>query len=136
MDPAYGPDHRNRSSPPLPGDHADAACPPLPRRRRRAVVPPTGAKGLNLAIADVTLLARALGAWKRGDESLANAYSDTALRRVWRAAEFSWSWSSALHTTGDAFGDQLQLAQLGGSLLPSGGAGLAENFSGVPIAFA
>ncbi|MBK6887857.1 MAG: 4-hydroxybenzoate 3-monooxygenase [Tetrasphaera sp.] len=100
------------------------------------VVPPTGAKGLNLAIADVTLLARALGAWKRGDESLANAYSDSALRRVWRAAEFSWSWSSALHTTGDPFDDQLQLAQLDWlTSSPTGGAGLAEKFSGVPIAF-
>lgn len=100
------------------------------------VVPPTGAKGLNLAIADVTLLARALSAWQRGDESLANAYSDTALRRVWRAAEFSWSWSSALHTTGDPFGDRLQLAQLDWlTSSPAAGSGLAENFSGVPVAF-
>src|SRR5687767_14080513 len=54
------------------------------------IVPPTGAKGLNLAVADVGLLAPALvGLLRKGDEGLAAAYSDTALRRVWRCTHFS-----------------------------------------------
>ncbi|MGH3265076.1 MAG: 4-hydroxybenzoate 3-monooxygenase, partial [Trebonia sp.] len=76
-------------------------------------VPPTGAKGLNLAIADVALLAPALGALvHKGDTTLTDAYSDTALRRVWRCEHFSWWMTSMLHTSGDAFDAQLQLSQL------------------------
>ena len=64
------------------------------------IVPPTGAKGLNLAIADVTLLARALTAvaGRRVDSTLADSYSDDALRRVWRCTHFSWWMTSMLHT--------------------------------------
>ena len=79
------------------------------------IVPPTGAKGMNLAIADVHVLAEALVAWyRRGDESLLDAYSETALRRVWRAEHFSWWMTSMLHRLpgGDAFDAKLQLAQL------------------------
>jgi p-hydroxybenzoate 3-monooxygenase len=101
------------------------------------IVPPTGAKGLNLAIADVTLLARALGAWLvDGSSSLVDSYSDDALRRVWRCTHFSWWMTSMLHTTGDPFDAQLQLSQLRwvtGS--EAGAAGLAENYAGLPIGF-
>ena len=101
------------------------------------IVPPTGAKGLNLAIADVTLLARALKAWLvDGSSSLVDSYSDDALRRVWRCTHFSWWMTSMLHTTGDPFDAQLQLSQLRwvtGS--EAGAAGLAENYAGLPIGF-
>ena len=54
------------------------------------IVPPTGAKGLNLAVADVALLAPALARWlSKNDSTLADAYSDAALRRVWRCTHFS-----------------------------------------------
>ena len=77
------------------------------------IVPPTGAKGLNLAVADVALLAPALAAWLRKDDaSLADAYADTALRRVWRCTHFSWWMTTMLHATGDPFDEQLQLSQL------------------------
>ena len=62
------------------------------------IVPPTGAKGLNLAVADVRVLAEALAAWRStGSEDLLDAYSDTALRRVWRAEHFSWTMTTMLH---------------------------------------
>ena len=77
------------------------------------IVPPTGAKGLNLAVADVGLLAPALVELLRdGDGRLADAYSDTALRRVWRCTHFSWWMTTMLHTSGDDFDAQLQLSQL------------------------
>jgi p-hydroxybenzoate 3-monooxygenase len=78
------------------------------------IVPPTGAKGLNLAAADVRVLADALSHWYRsGDDSLLDAYSDTCLRRVWRAEHFSWWMTSMLHRVGeDPFEGRLQLSQL------------------------
>ncbi|WP_344081974.1 4-hydroxybenzoate 3-monooxygenase [Luedemannella helvata] len=78
------------------------------------IVPPTGAKGLNLAVSDVALLAPALVAWLRdGDPSLADTYPERALRRVWRATHFSWWMTQMLHAVpGDAFNTQLQLSQL------------------------
>ena len=101
------------------------------------IVPPTGAKGLNLAIADVALLAWALTAWLvDGSSTLVDSYSDDALRRVWRCTHFSWWMTSMLHTSGDPFDAQLQLSQLRwvtGS--EAGAAGLAENYAGLPIGF-
>ena len=79
------------------------------------VVPPTGAKGMNLAIADVRVLGDALAEWYRtGDRALLDAYSRTCLRRVWRAEHFSWWMTSMLHRTpgDDAFHQKLQLSQL------------------------
>ena len=79
------------------------------------IVPPTGAKGLNLAIADVRVLAEALVAWyETGSSALLELYSDTCLRRVWRAEHFSWWMTSMLHRLpgGDPFDLQLQLSQL------------------------
>jgi p-hydroxybenzoate 3-monooxygenase len=99
------------------------------------IVPPTGAKGLNLAVADVALLAPALARWLRdGDPGLADAYSETALRRVWRCTHFSWWMTSMLHTGDDPFDAQLQLSQLRWVTSSSAGAaGLAENYAGLPI---
>lgn len=101
------------------------------------IVPPTGAKGLNLAVADVALLAPALSAWLRdGDQRGADAYADTALRRVWRCTHFSWWMTTMLHATGDPFDEQLQLAQLRWVTSSEAGAtGLAENYAGLPIGF-
>ena len=101
------------------------------------IVPPTGAKGLNLAIADVGLLAPALVDLLRKDDGrLAEAYSDTALRRVWRCTHFSWWMTTMLHTSGDAFDQQLQLSQLRWVATSEAGAtGLAENYAGLPIGF-
>jgi p-hydroxybenzoate 3-monooxygenase len=79
------------------------------------IVPPTGAKGLNLAIADVAVLARALTSLLQdGSTKLADAYSDSCLERVWRATHFSWWMTSMLHVdpSRDPFGDALQLSQL------------------------
>jgi p-hydroxybenzoate 3-monooxygenase len=98
------------------------------------IVPPTGAKGLNLAAADVRLLSRGLVAFfKEGRTDLLGQYSETALRRVWRAEHFSWWMTSLLHRFADvdAFQHRLQLAQL--DYLTSSRAAatmLAENYAG------
>ena len=79
------------------------------------IVPPTGAKGMNLAVADVRVLARALTAFfRQGREDLLDAYSETCLHRVWRAEHFSWWMTSMLHRFpgDDAFQQRLQIAQL------------------------
>ncbi|NMO51705.1 4-hydroxybenzoate 3-monooxygenase [Actinoplanes sp. TBRC 11911] len=101
------------------------------------IVPPTGAKGLNLAIADVTLLSRALVALlKEGKPELAGSYSDDALRRVWRCTHFSWWMTTMLHASGDEFDAQLQLSQLRWVTSSEAGAtGLAENYAGLAIGF-
>ena len=100
------------------------------------IVPPTGAKGLNLAVADVALLAPALAGLVRGDSALADAYSDTALRRVWRCTHFSWWMTTMLHASGDPFDAELQMSQLRWVCSSeAGAAGLAENYAGLPIGF-
>jgi p-hydroxybenzoate 3-monooxygenase len=99
------------------------------------IVPPTGAKGLNLAVADVALLAPALIALLRGnDPAPADRYSADALRRVWRCTHFSWWMTTMMHTGGDDFDAQLQLSQLRWvASSEAGAAGLAENYAGLPI---
>ncbi|WP_020659640.1 4-hydroxybenzoate 3-monooxygenase [Amycolatopsis benzoatilytica] len=101
------------------------------------IVPPTGAKGLNLAVADVALLAPALAALLRDkNPELADAYSDTALRRVWRCTHFSWWMTTMLHTSADPFDTQLQLSQLRWVAASTAGAtGLAENYAGLPFGY-
>jgi p-hydroxybenzoate 3-monooxygenase len=98
------------------------------------IVPPTGAKGLNLALADVTVLAKALaGLLKDGQADLADAYSDASLTRVWRATHFSWWMTSMLHVNpqSDRFGAELQLAQLRYVISSRAAATtLAENYTG------
>ena len=77
------------------------------------IVPPTGAKGLNLAVADVTLLATALVRLLQEKQTdLVDSYSDRALARVWRCTHFSWWMTSMLHRSGDDFDAELQLSQL------------------------
>jgi p-hydroxybenzoate 3-monooxygenase len=100
------------------------------------IVPPTGAKGMNLAVADVRTLSHALGGWyaeRRTD--LLDAYTATALRRVWRATHFSWFMTSMLHADpdDDAFGERLALAQLDYVVSSRAMAtALAENYTGQP----
>jgi p-hydroxybenzoate 3-monooxygenase len=99
------------------------------------IVPPTGAKGLNLAVADVKVLAAALERfYAHGDESGLDAYSDTCLRRVWRIQHFSWWMTSMLHRFpgDDAFQRRLQLSQLDYVVGSRAGATtLAENYVGL-----
>ncbi|MQY07705.1 4-hydroxybenzoate 3-monooxygenase [Actinomadura macrotermitis] len=101
------------------------------------IVPPTGAKGLNLAAADVTLLAAALTRWHRaGDTTLLDAYSATALQRVWRAEQFSYSMTTMLHTPPDQdpFDHRLQFAQLSYTASSrAASTSLAENYVGLPL---
>jgi p-hydroxybenzoate 3-monooxygenase len=101
------------------------------------IVPPTGAKGLNLAAADVGVLAPALVALlRKKDSTLADSYSDDALRRVWRCTHFSWWMTTMLHTSDDPFDAELQLSQLRWVTSSWAGAtGLAENYAGLPIGF-
>ncbi|MDH4326174.1 MAG: 4-hydroxybenzoate 3-monooxygenase, partial [Betaproteobacteria bacterium] len=101
------------------------------------IVPPTGAKGLNLAVADVRVLSRALKAHyqdKRND--LLAQYSAMALRRVWRAEYFSWWMTSMLHRFHDdsPFHHRLQLAELDYVTSSKAKATtLAENYVGLPL---
>lgn len=99
------------------------------------IVPPTGAKGLNLAIADVSLLAPALTALvKKQDRALADSYSAKALQRVWRCTHFSWWMTSMLHISGDPFDAQLQQSQIRWVCNSRAAAmGLAENYAGLPL---
>jgi p-hydroxybenzoate 3-monooxygenase len=97
------------------------------------IVPPTGAKGLNLAIRDVSVLAAALARWYAdGEEGDLRSYSDRCVRRVWRAEHFSWWMTSMLHRHGDAFDEQLQLSQLRYVVGSQAAArSLAENYVGL-----
>ena len=101
------------------------------------IVPPTGAKGLNLAVADVQVLARALSQFYRtGSQRLLNRYSETCLRRVWKVQRFSWWMTSMLHRfpDGNPFDQRRQLAEL--DYVTSSRAAattLAENYVGLPM---
>jgi p-hydroxybenzoate 3-monooxygenase len=99
-------------------------------------VPPTGAKGMNLAIADVKVLAEALRAqYAEGRGDLLQTYSATCLRRVWRAEHFSWWMTSMLHRFSDddgGFQHQMQLSQLRYTIASRAAAtSLAENYVGL-----
>jgi p-hydroxybenzoate 3-monooxygenase len=99
------------------------------------IVPPTGAKGLNLAMADVALLAPALDSLLHGEPRPADTYSDRCLNRVWRSTHFSWWMTSMLHKSpgADDMETELQLSQLR-YIVSSRAAGtsLAENYTGYP----
>jgi p-hydroxybenzoate 3-monooxygenase len=101
------------------------------------IVPPTGAKGMNLAVADVRVLARALArCYRTGERDLLDAYSATCLRRVWKVQRFSWWMTAMLHRFpgDDAFGARLQLAELDYlTSSPAAGRMLAENYTGLPF---
>jgi p-hydroxybenzoate 3-monooxygenase len=97
------------------------------------IVPPCGAKGLNLAVGDAIVLAAALTAFLvDGSSMLVDAYSETCLRRVWRATHFSYFMTSMMHVLpDDPFDDQMQLAQLRYVTSAAAAAtSLAENYSG------
>ena len=100
------------------------------------IVPATGAKGLNLAIHDVRVLADALATWYRtGDTQEMDRYSQRCLRRVWRVQEFSSTMSSMLHRLpdDDGFVGRLQRAQLAYVCSSEAAAkSLAENYVGLP----
>jgi p-hydroxybenzoate 3-monooxygenase len=104
------------------------------------IVPPTGAKGMNLAVADVRVLARALADfYASGQTDLLEAYSEICLRRVWKAQRFSWWMTSMLHRfhDDDVFRHRLQIAELDyvtGSRAAS--TSLAENYVGLPMELA
>ena len=99
------------------------------------IVPPTGAKGLNLAVHDVRLLAEAIVRWyERRDDSLLAAYSDACLRRVWRCEHFSWWMTTMLHRhpAADEFDLRLQRSQLRYVTTSQAQAtALAENYVGL-----
>ena len=100
------------------------------------IVPATGAKGLNLAVADVRVLARGLiDFFADGDERGLDAYSDRCLRRVWRVQHFSWFMTQMLHRlTGDPFEARLQRAQLEYVVSSRAAAtSLAENYVGLEL---
>jgi p-hydroxybenzoate 3-monooxygenase len=101
------------------------------------IVPPTGAKGLNLAAADVRVLGAAIAKfYKSGNSDLLGRYSEIVLRRVWKAQRFSWWMTSMLHRFPgeNAFDHQRQLAELD-YLTGSRAAAqsLAENYVGLPF---
>ncbi len=101
------------------------------------IVPPTGAKGMNLAVADVRVLARALTTYyQTGATELLDSYSQTCLRRIWRAEHFSWWMTSLLHRFPDAtpFQQRLQLSELDYvTNSRAASASLAENYVGLPF---
>jgi p-hydroxybenzoate 3-monooxygenase len=100
------------------------------------IVPPTGAKGLNLAVSDVRLLARAFAQHYAGDGEGLARYSERCLRRVWKAERFSWWFTTLMHRFPDApeFDQRMQRAELdylAGSQAAS--AAMAENYVGLPF---
>ncbi len=101
------------------------------------IVPPTGAKGLNLAVSDIQVLAPALAEfYATGKRNLLEKYSETCLRRVWKVQRFSWWMTSMLHlfNTDNAFDQRRQLAEL--DYVTSSRAAsqtLAENYVGLPM---
>jgi p-hydroxybenzoate 3-monooxygenase len=101
------------------------------------IVPPTGAKGLNLALHDVRVLAEALADWfNSGSSAGVDAFSETCLRRVWRAEHFSWWMTQMLHRPDgqDPFDLKLQLSQLRYVTTSDAAArSLAENYVGLEV---
>ena len=101
------------------------------------IVPPTGAKGLNLATADVGYLARALAEhYHEGSDAGLDAYSARCLRHIWRAVRFSWWFTTLMHKFPEngAFGQKVQIAELD-YLVNSKAAStaMAENYVGLPL---
>ncbi|WP_136053996.1 4-hydroxybenzoate 3-monooxygenase [Microbacterium sp. K24] len=99
-------------------------------------VPPTGAKGMNLAVADVVLLDRALRALLlENDTRLIDAFAEIALTRIWKAQHFSWWMTSMLHTAADAteFDQRRQVGELRSVVESEAGRTfLAEAYTGWP----
>ena len=100
------------------------------------IVPPTGAKGLNLALADVRVLAEELERLLlKGEAGALDSYTQRALRRVWKAQHFSYWMTTLLHRAADAdpFDEARQLGELDGIVSSTAGATyLAEGYTGWP----
>jgi p-hydroxybenzoate 3-monooxygenase len=101
------------------------------------IVPPTGAKGLNLAAADVVILARAVGRFYRdGNQDRLDSYAATCLRRIWRGERYSWYMTTLLHNNKleNDFERRIHLADLD-YVVQSRAAqqALAENYVGLPF---
>ena len=100
------------------------------------IVPPTGAKGLNLAIADIRLLSRALVAHYDGNDAHIDTYSETVLKRVWKVERFSWQLSTLMHQfpENSDFEKRMQRAEF--DYIASSEAAsmaIAENYVGLPL---
>ena len=100
------------------------------------IVPPTGAKGLNLAVADIRLLSRALIAHYGGNDHHIDTYSQTVLNRVWKVERFSWQLSSLMHQfpENSPFEKRMQRAEF--DYIASSEAAskaIAENYVGLPL---
>jgi p-hydroxybenzoate 3-monooxygenase len=101
------------------------------------IQPPTGAKGMNLALADVRVLARAISQfYQSGRSDLLERYSATCLQRVWKAQRFSWWMTQLFHLdpSHNAFDRKRQRAEL--DYVTSSEAAmrsLAENYTGLPV---
>ena len=103
------------------------------------IVPPTGAKGLNLAVADVRVLTEALARYyESGSQELLDAYSTICLDRIWKVQRFSWWMTSMLHRFDDGsdFDRRLQMAELAYATSSRVAAqSLAENYVGLPLRY-
>jgi len=101
------------------------------------IVPPTGAKGMNLAVADVLVLSRALAAYYKSSRTdLLEAYSQTCLARIWKAQRFSWWMTQIFHCFPDEvpFDRRRQQAELAYVASSTAAAtALAENYAGLPM---
>jgi p-hydroxybenzoate 3-monooxygenase len=103
------------------------------------IVPPTGAKGMNLAVADVRVLSKALAAhYRDGNDGLLADYSSICLERVWRAEHFSYFMTNMLHPSFDdtPFGNRLKMSEL--KYVTSSDAAarmVAENYVGLPFRY-
>ena len=101
------------------------------------IVPPTGAKGLNLAVADVLVLSQALEAkYRHGRQELLDRYSATCLRRVWKAERFSWYMTTMLHRNKQETGFEQRIHFADLDLVRTSAASarsLAENYVGLPF---
>jgi p-hydroxybenzoate 3-monooxygenase len=101
------------------------------------IVPPTGAKGLNAAVADAVILARAIMAqFLDNDPEKLRGYTETCLARIWKIERFSWLMTSLLHRFDDhsAFDRRIQRAELDYYVnTPTGRTALIENYVGLPI---
>ncbi|MEL7429544.1 MAG: FAD-dependent monooxygenase, partial [Pseudomonadota bacterium] len=101
------------------------------------IVPPTGAKGLNLAVADVRVLARGFGEYyAKSNDGYLERYAETCLKRVWKIERFSWFMSMMLHQFPDfsRFDKKMQRAEfehIAGS--EAAARSLAENYVGLPL---
>ena len=101
------------------------------------IVPPTGAKGMNLAMADIRVLSQAFTEfYQSGKNNLLETYSETCLRRIWRAEHFSWWMTSLMHRFPETnpFQQKMQLAELEYVVSSRAAAtALAENYVGLPF---